>query len=163
MLKELNTQKRVLIVAGESSGDLHGGNLIRAACEQNLELHFYGVGGQRMREAGCEILFPAEDLAVMGLVEVIGHLPTIRNRFKRLERQLRGDNRPDLLLLVDYPGFNLRLAKVARQVGVPVLYYIAPKVWAWKKGRIKTIGERVDRLALIFPFEPPLYADQPVQ
>lgn len=153
-------RKSVLIVAGESSGDLHGSNLIRAASEVAPDLDFYGVGGKRMREVGCEILFPAEDLAVMGLTEVIYHLPTIRNRFKRLESQLLGDAKPDLLLLIDYPGFNLRLAKVAKQVGVPVLYYIAPKVWAWKKGRIKTIGERVDQLALIFPFEPPLYADE---
>ncbi len=163
MHKSTKNMKRVLIVAGESSGDLHGGNLIHAARNQHLELDFYGVGGSRMRDAGCQILFPAEDLAVMGLLEVISHLPTIRNRFKRLEQQLRAADKPDLLLLIDYPGFNLRLAKVARDAGVPVLYYIAPKVWAWKKGRIKTIGERVDQLALIFPFEPPLYAAEKLQ
>ncbi len=163
MQKKTNTMQRVLIVAGESSGDLHGGNLIKAARDLHLPLEFYGVGGCRMRDAGCEILFPAEDLAVMGLTEVLGHLPTIYNRFKRLERQLRAADKPDLLLLIDYPGFNLKLAKVARAVGVPVLYYIAPKVWAWKKGRIKTIGERVDRLALIFPFEPVLYAAEKLQ
>jgi lipid-A-disaccharide synthase len=163
MQKVTDIPKRVLIVAGESSGDLHGGNLIKAAKELHPGLDFYGVGGSRMRAAGCEILFPAEDLAVMGLLEVISHLPTIRNRFKRLESQLRGPEKPDLLLLIDYPGFNLRLAKVARDSGVPVLYYIAPKVWAWKKGRIKTIGERVDCLALIFPFEPPLYAAEDLQ
>ena len=155
--------KKVLIVAGESSGDLHGGNLIKAAKDSHLPLEFYGVGGRRMRDAGCEILFPAEDLAVMGLTEVLGHLPTIYNRFKRLERQLTAAAKPDLLLLIDYPGFNLKLAKVAKAAGVPVLYYIAPKVWAWKKGRIKTIGERVDQLALIFPFEPPLYAAEKLQ
>ncbi len=163
MQKTSNTPQRVLIVAGESSGDLHGGNLIKAAKDLHLPLEFYGVGGCRMRDAGCEILFPAEDLAVMGLTEVLGHLPTIYNRFKRLERQLKGAGKPDLLLLIDYPGFNLKLAKVARDAGVPVLYYIAPKVWAWKKGRIKTIGERVDQLALIFPFEPPLYAAEDLQ
>lgn len=155
--------KRVLIVAGEASGDLHGGNLLKAAAEQAPQLSFYGVGGARMRAAGCEILFPSEDLAVMGLTEVLTHLPTIRDRFKRLEQLLRGTQKPDLLLLIDYPGFNLRLAKVAKEVGVPVLFYIGPKVWAWKKGRIRTIGQRVDRLALIFPFEPPLYAAEPVK
>ncbi len=160
MATDSKKYKRVLIVAGESSGDLHGGNLIRAAHNLQLKVDFYGVGGKRMTDAGCQILFPAEDLAVMGLLEVVAHLPTIRNRFKRLEQQLQGGNKPDLLLLIDYPGFNLRLAKVARDQGVPVLYYIAPKVWAWKKGRIKTIGERVDQLALIFPFEPPLYAGE---
>ncbi len=163
MQQTTNISKRVLIVAGESSGDLHGGNLISAARELNLPLEFFGVGGSRMRAAGCEILFPVEDLAVMGLTEVICHLPRIHNRFKRLERQLKSAGKPDLLLLIDYPGFNLKLAKVAKDAGVPVVYYIAPKVWAWKKGRIKTLGERVDRLALIFPFEPPLYADEDLQ
>jgi len=159
-MSETSKPKRVLIVAGESSGDLHGGNLLKAVKDLKLQLEFYGVGGNRMRDAGCEILFPAEDLAVMGLSEVIGHLPTIYNRFKLLKRELTAVVKPDLLLLIDYPGFNLKLAKVAKAVGVPVLYYIAPKVWAWKKGRIKTIGQRVDQLALIFPFEPPLYAGE---
>ncbi len=163
MQKVAAAKKRVLIVAGESSGDLHGGNLIKAAKGLQLDLDFYGVGGSRMSGAGCEILFPSEDLAVMGLTEVLCHLPTIYNRFKRLERQLKADTKPDLLLLIDYPGFNLKLAKVAKDAGVPVLYYIVPKVWAWKKGRIKTIGERVDRLALIFPFEPLLYAAEDSQ
>lgn len=155
--------KRIMIVAGEASGDLHGGNLLRAAADHSPGLTFYGVGGARMRAAGCELLFPAEDLAVMGLSEVIGHLPTIFRRFQQLKAELAGPQPPDLLLLIDYPGFNLKLATRAHQLGIPVLYYIAPKVWAWKKGRIKTIGQVVDRLAVIFPFEPPLYASEPVR
>lgn len=149
--------RRALIVAGESSGDLHGGNLIRAAAEHDPQLQFFGVGGERMRAAGCRIIFPAEELSVMGLVEVVAQLPSLIARFRQLKAVLEGAERPDLLVLIDFPDFNLRLAKVAKRVGVPVLYYISPKVWAWRRGRAKTIAERVDRLALIFPFEPQLY------
>ncbi|MCF6237326.1 MAG: lipid-A-disaccharide synthase, partial [Candidatus Marinimicrobia bacterium] len=149
-----------LIVAGESSGDLHGGNLIHAASVVAPGLDFYGVGGTRMREAGCEILFPAEDLAVMGLTEVIYHLPTIHNRFKRLESQLLGDIKPDLLLLIDYPGFNLRLGMKLKALGVPVYYYISPQVWAWKKGRVKTMRQFIRRIFVIFPFEEDFYIKQ---
>jgi len=111
-----------------------------------------------MRKAGCRILFPSEELSVMGLVEVAVQLPRIMRRFRQLKRVLHGANKPDLLILIDFPDFNLRLAKEAKKAGVPVLYYISPKVWAWRKGRIKTISERVDRLALIFPFEPALFS-----
>jgi len=149
---------RVLVVAGEASGDLHGANLIRAAREHAPGLSFFGVGGRQMARAGCDILVSADDLAVMGLVEVAGRLPVIRKAFRRLSRILQGDNRPDLLLLIDYPGFNLRLARVAHAAGVPVLYYICPKVWAWGRRRIRLLAERVDRLACIFPFEPGLFA-----
>jgi lipid-A-disaccharide synthase len=150
-------QRRALIVTGEASGDLHGANLIRAARDVDPGLSFFGIGGRKMRAAGCDIVFPAEELAVMGLVEVVGRLPVIRRAFRLLQGLLRGPQRPDLVILIDYPGFNLRFAKVAKRAGIPVLYYIAPKVWAWKKGRVKTIAARVDKLAVIFPFEPPLY------
>ena len=149
--------RRVLVVTGEASGDLHGANLIRAARDVDPGLSFFGIGGSRMRAAGCEIIFPAEDLAVMGLVEVLGRLPTIRRAFRRLKGALQGEQRPDLVILIDYPGFNLRFAREAKRAGIPVLYYIGPKVWAWKRGRVRTIAARVDKLALIFPFEPVLY------
>ena len=149
--------RRVMIVAGESSGDLHGSNLLRAAAELDSQLRFFGVGGERMRAAGCRIVFPSDELSVMGLVEVFGQLPRLLARFRQLKAILLGEQRPDLLVLIDFPDFNLRLAKVAKQVGVPVLYYISPKVWAWRSGRARIIAERVDRLALIFPFEPAIY------
>jgi len=149
--------RRVMIVAGESSGDLHGSNLLRAAAELDPQLRFFGVGGERMRAAGCRIVFPSDELSVMGLVEVFGQLPRLLARFRQLKAILLGEQRPDLLVLIDFPDFNLRLAKVAKQVGVPVLYYISPKVWAWRSGRARIIAERVDRLALIFPFEPAIY------
>ncbi|HEY5673718.1 MAG TPA: lipid-A-disaccharide synthase [Malonomonas sp.] len=158
-----NKNRQVMIVAGESSGDLHGSNLLKAAAELDPQLQFFGVGGERMRTAGCRIVFPSDDLSVMGLVEVFGQLPRLLARFRQLKALLLGDQRPDLLVLIDFPDFNLRLAKVAKRAGVPVLYYISPKVWAWRSGRAKTIAERVDRLALIFPFEPEIYTRFGVQ
>ena len=158
MNKENTRQhSKVMIIAGEASGDLHGSHLINAATESYPELSFYGVGGAKMEEAGCRILFPSDELSVMGLVEVFRQLPVIFRRFRQLKRVINDDERPDLLVLIDFPDFNLRLAKVAKAAGVPVLYYISPKVWAWRSGRARVIAERVDRLALIFPFEPQIY------
>lgn len=155
--------KRVLIVTGEASGDLHGANLIHAARELAPDLDFFGVGGPRMAEAGCEILVPGEEIAVMGLVEVLGHLPVIRRAFHKLSAVLTGPERPAALVLIDFPEFNLRLAKVAKQAGIPVLYYVSPQVWAWRRGRVKKIAAVVDRLAAIFPFEPEFYQGLPIQ
>lgn len=155
--------KRILIVTGEASGDLHGANLIRAAVAAEPSLYFFGVGGPRMADAGCEILVAGEEIAVMGLVEVLGHFPAIRRAFYRLKTILNGPERPDALVLIDFPEFNLRLAKVAKQSGVPVLYYVSPQVWAWRRGRVKKIAAVVDRLAAIFPFEPALYEGLPIR
>lgn len=152
-------EHNVMIVAGESSGDLHGSNLIKAAAGNHPALRFFGVGGQRMVDAGCRILFPSEELSVMGVVEVFKQLPRIYRRFRQLKKVLAGPEKPKLLVLIDFPDFNLRLAKVAKKNGVPVLYYISPKVWAWRSGRARIIAERVDRIALIFPFETEIYRD----
>jgi len=155
--------RRALIVTGEASGDLHGANLIKAAREIDPGLTFFGVGGRLMAAAGCEILIPGEELAVMGLVEVVGHFPTIYRAFSRLKGILQGERRPDVLILIDFPDFNLRLAKVATKAGVPVLYYVSPQVWAWRRGRVKKIARIVDRLAAIFPFEPDFYRGHDIQ
>ena len=149
--------KRIMIVTGEASGDLHGANLIKAVKALSADTRFFGVGGQKMAAAGCEILIPGEELAVMGIVEVIGHFPVIWRSFQRLKRELNGSLKPDALVLIDFPDFNLRLARQAKKAGVPVLYYVSPQVWAWRKGRVKSIAEVVDSLAAIFPFEPVLY------
>ena len=149
---------RVMVVAGEASGDLHGSHLIQAAAEYHPELSFFGVGGDKMSAAGCRILFPSDELSVMGVVEVVRQLPKIFCRFRQLKKILLGIAPPELLVLIDFPDFNLRLAKIAKAAGVPVLYYISPKVWAWRSGRAKVIAERVDRMALIFPFEEKIYA-----
>ena len=154
---------KVLIVTGEASGDLHGSNLIRAVREMQPPLRFFGIGGPRMAEAGCEILVPGEEISVMGLIEVLGHLPVIRRAFNRLKAILNGPDKPAALVLIDFPDFNLRLAKVAKAAGVPVLYYVSPQVWAWRRGRVKKIAAVVDRLAAIFPFEPELYQGLPIQ
>ena len=148
---------RILIVAGEASGDLHGANLIGAANRLEIDCEFFGVGGSRMTEAGCEVIIPSDTLSVMGLVEVVKHFPVIYRVFRRLKRILFSPERPDLLVLIDSPDFNLRLAKQAQRAGVPVLYYISPQVWAWRRGRVKGIAKVVDRLAVIFPFEPAYY------
>ena len=105
--------RRALIVAGESSGDLHGSNLLRAATEIDPQLQFFGVGGDRMRAAGCKIVFGSDELSVMGLFEVFGQLPRLLARYRQLKAIILGDERPDLLVLIDFPDFNLRLAKVA--------------------------------------------------
>lgn len=146
-----------MIVTGEASGDLHGAKLIHACRKISPDISFYGVGGQRMAAAGCEILIPSEKLAVMGIVEVLGHFPVIYRAFQRLKKHLQGAQRPEALVLIDFPEFNLRLARQAKRARVPVLYYVSPQVWAWRRGRVGKIAQVVDRLAAIFPFEPELY------
>ena len=150
------TRRSIMVVAGEASGDIYGAELVREAHLLNPGLHFFGIGGSRMREAGVATLVDSADMAVMGMVEVLKHFEVISSAFFKLKRILRNDP-PELLILIDYPGFNLRLAKVAKKAGVNVLYYISPKVWAWKAGRIRTIAATVSQMAVIFPFEVPLY------
>ncbi len=147
---------RVMIVAGEASGDIYGADLVQKALQLDPALDFFGIGGVRMRESGVATLVDSSDMAVMGLVEVIKHFNVISSAFCKLKNILLKDP-PELLILIDYPGFNLRLAKVAKKAGVKVLYYISPKVWAWKAGRIKAIAASVNRMAVIFPFEVPIY------
>jgi lipid-A-disaccharide synthase len=153
----VKTSKRIMIVTGEASGDLHGAKLISAINALLPDVSFFGVGGQKMAAEGCEILIPGEELAVMGIVEIAGHFPVIWRAFQQLKRKLNGDEKPDALVLIDFPEFNLRLAKQAEKAGVPVLYYVSPQVWAWRRGRVKKIAAVVDSLAAILPFEPAFY------
>lgn len=147
---------RVMIVAGEASGDIYGAGLIRAVAAEIPEITFFGIGGPRMREAGCETLVDSADMAVVGLVEVLKHFDVIAAAFLKLKKILLNDP-PELLILIDYPGFNLRLAKVAKRAGVKVLYYISPQIWAWRQGRVHKIKRLVDRMTVILPFEVPFY------
>jgi len=148
--------KHVLMVAGEASGELHGANLVRAMKGLNPNIAVAGIGGRRMEEAGVEILIPCSDMAVVGITEVFSRLTTIIRAHLTL-RSLLKKSPPDLLILIDYPDFNINLARTARRCGVPVLYYISPQVWAWRRGRVRKIARRVDRMAVILPFEKEFY------
>ncbi len=153
--------KRIMIVAGEASGDLHGARLVMEALKVDPSLSFFGIGGSGMRAAGVVTLTDAAELAVVGLVEVISHFPAICRAFNQLKKIVRTDP-PDLLILIDYPDFNLRLATLAKKAGVRVLYYVSPQVWAWRVGRVKKIGRVVDRMVVVFPFEVPFYEKEGV-
>lgn len=146
----------VMIIAGEPSGDLHGANLVRCLLEIDPSLLITGLGGDLMQAQGMDLFFHIRNLSVMGVTEVIAQFRVINRAFRRFRQRVK-ITRPDLVILIDYPGFNLRAAAFARRSGVPVLYYITPKVWAWKRSRLKTIQKVVDHAALIFPFEVPLF------
>jgi lipid-A-disaccharide synthase len=141
-----------LIVAGEASAELHGSNLVRAMKDLDCRLAFWGVGGRMMEEAGVKILVPSADLAVVGLTEVFSRWRTIFKAYFQLKAILKHRS-PDLLILIDFPDFNIPLARQAKRFNVPVLYYISPQVWAWRSGRMRKLARRVDRMAVILPFE----------
>ncbi|OIP44363.1 MAG: lipid-A-disaccharide synthase [Desulfobacterales bacterium CG2_30_60_27] len=143
---------QMMIVAGEASGDLHAASLVAAMKARQPGLSFSGVGGPAMAGQGVELIFDAGRIAVVGLTEVVGHLGDIRQAMRLLEEELTR-RRPALLILIDFPDFNLILAKKAKRLGVPVFYYITPQVWAWRSGRVRTIGRLADRVAVILPFE----------
>ncbi len=143
---------RLAIVAGEPSGDAHGGNLVRAFGGLAPEARWFGAGGPGLSAAGAEILVPMEKLAVVGISEVLTHLPDLWREMGKLKAALR-ERRPDALVLVDFPDFNFRLAKFAKGLGIPVAYYITPQVWAWRQSRTEFLKRFVDRALVIFPFE----------
>jgi lipid-A-disaccharide synthase len=147
--------RRVLIVAGEASGDRHAAGLMREAARLDPGLTFVGIGGAEMRAAGLHAIFDAESIAVVGFLEVVSHLPRLRRAFNLCLDVLKEG--VDAVVLVDYPGFNLRLAARAHAMGARVLYFISPQVWAWKPGRIESIARDVDRMLVVFPFEVDLY------
>lgn len=148
--------KKILIAAGEASGDLHASHLVKAMLELEPGLHCYGMGGEKLKEAEAHIIFDISKLSVMGITEVVSHLGHLYHVFKWFEKSLKND-RPDLVILIDYPDFNLRLAKAAKKHNIPVLYYISPQIWAWRASRIKKMGKLVDKMIVVFPFELPLY------
>ena len=150
-----------MIVTGEASGDLHGAHLVAAMRELDPELSVCGMGGIELRRQGVEILYDAAAMAVVGLVEVLAHLKDIRAARQILEQELRA-HPPNLLILIDYPDFNLLLARKAKKMGIPIFYYISPQVWAWRSGRVKQIGSLVDTMAVILPFEQEFYQQRGV-
>jgi len=147
---------RVLILAGEASGDHHGARVVEALRGWRPDLEFVGMGGPELTRLGVETWAGLDRLAVMGFVEVVKHLGFFRALERRVVAALES-GRIDLVLAVDYPGFNLRIARKAREIGVPVLFYIAPQVWAWKAHRARQLAEDADRIAVILPFEPPIF------
>jgi lipid-A-disaccharide synthase len=148
--------KKIMIMSGEASGDLHGANLAREISKLDPSLVLYGVGSKRMRESGVRMLADASEISVVGITAVLTHIGAIYRVYAKLKRFLH-DEKPDLLILIDFPDFNILLGKAARKLGIPVLYYISPQVWVWRKGRIKTIARLVKAMIVVFPFEVPLY------
>ncbi|MFA5100898.1 MAG: lipid-A-disaccharide synthase [Candidatus Omnitrophota bacterium] len=152
----MEKNKTVLIVAGEASGDQHAAGLVREIKCRKSSITFWGLGGARLKNEGVDVRADLVSLAVIGFSEVLKHLKMIRAVYKQLLCDIDRE-RPDLAILVDYPGFNLHLAKDLKKRGIPVIYYISPQIWAWGKGRIKTIKETVSRMIVLFPFEETLY------
>ena len=147
---------RIFLVAGESSGDLHGAHLGHELKTLSPDLELIGFGGAQMRAAGVEILEDPTRIAVIGLVEVLRHLSDFKKLFRRAV-QILEKRRPDLVVLIDYPGFNLALAREVKRRGIRLVYYISPQIWAWDPGRVRTIKRLVDRMLVLFPFEEELY------
>src|SRR5271170_4321860 len=176
---------QVLISAGEASGDMYGAQLIEAllrrasisacvvtgrgpvpagqspATTRASQLEFFGAGGERMRAAGCEIIVDAKDLAVVGITEILSHLPKIFELYKKLIRAA-DEKRPAIAIVIDSPAFNWRVARQMRRRGIPVAYYVCPQFWAWRQGRVKLLRKYVDKALVIFPFEEKFYRDRGV-
>lgn len=154
-----NEKKHITIVSGEASGDLHAASLVRNLRAQYPEIQFdiTGIGGKHLQQEGVNILNFLAETGVTGATEVLRHAFTLRRAYKIIQNHLQ-NHPPDLLILVDYPGFNLRLAKFAKaKLGLRILYYISPQIWAWKAGRIETIRKHIDHMAAILPFEKKIY------
>lgn len=147
---------RVMIIAGEASGDLHGAGVVRELKKLHPSVEVFGVGGDAMRKEGMELIYHIREVSFMGFIEVLKHLPFIKVMAHTLEQVLKF-KKPDVLVLIDYPGFNLRFAQKAKRYGIRILYYISPQVWAWHRSRINTIRKVVDQMLVIFPFEVELY------
>ncbi|NLA41668.1 MAG: lipid-A-disaccharide synthase [Smithella sp.] len=149
---------RVMIIAGEASGDLHGALLVREMLAVNPSLQFFGIGGNRMREAGVKLLAHAADIAVVGVSEVFSKAAALIRVIAKMRKSL-DRLKPDLVILIDFPDFNLNIAaRAARKRGIRIFYYISPQVWAWREGRVRQIKKRVDEMAVILPFEVDFYA-----
>ncbi|MFB0566759.1 MAG: lipid-A-disaccharide synthase [Candidatus Aminicenantaceae bacterium] len=146
----------ILIIAGENSGEKYGASLVHQFKKINSSFTFFGIGGKHMASQGVDIIFPMEELAVIGGVEIISHLPRIKAIFSRMEKEI-AERKPAASVLIDSPDFNLRLAKRLKKLSIPVLYYISPTIWAWRKGRLKTIKKTIEKMLIIFPFEEKIY------
>jgi lipid-A-disaccharide synthase len=160
-LGDYNIPVRILISAGEASGEMYGAQLIQALRRQDPSLDFFGVGGERMRAAGCDTVVDTKDLAVVGISEILSHLPKIYGLFHHLIAEA-DRRRPDLAIVIDSPAFNWRVARQMKKRGIPVVYYVCPQFWAWRQGRVKLLRKYVDKALVIFPFEEQFYRDRGV-
>ena len=155
------TRKNIVIIAGETSGDFHGAHLVRAIRKKDSNIDFCGIGGERLRSEGVELLMDAHEISVVGITEVFAKLPKVFSGISEIKKTYK-TLRPDLIILIDFPDFNLHIAKLAKKQGVPVLYYISPQIWAWRSGRIKKIRQYVNQMAVILPFEEDYYRQRNV-
>jgi lipid-A-disaccharide synthase len=176
-LPRYNAAVQILISAGEASGEMYGAQLMEAlrraaelrsagrtgasAPTQALQLEFFGAGGERMRAAGCEIVVDAKELAVVGITEILSHLPKILGLYRKLIHAA-DEKRPALAVVIDAPAFNWRVARQMRRRGIPVVYYVCPQFWAWRQGRVKLLRKYVNKALVIFPFEEKFYCDHGV-
>ena len=151
-----------MMVAGEASADLHGSRVVEALMRLDPEIRVYGMGSEHMRRAGAQLLIDSSRLAVVGITEVLGRMRALVQAYRSLKHFIK-ENKLILLILIDFPDFNLSLARVASRAGVPVLYYISPQVWAWRSGRVRKIVRRINKMAVIFPFEVPIYQEAGLQ
>ena len=147
---------KLMMVAGEVSGDVHGEGLIRCLRQNHANADFFGIGGKKMHREGFRPYFMLDTLQVHGLMELAGHLPRLYKTLRRMRAALDEES-PDALILIDYPGFNLKLAAYANKKGIPVIFFNSPQIWAWRKGRLNTIKRVVDKMIVLFPFEEKIY------
>ncbi len=156
MLRAVHIMKQILIIAGEASGDIYGADLARHLLKTMPDLKISGIGGKRMRDAGVDILCDMSDISVVGFSEILPRLRAIKNAFNIVSGIIKSGG-ADLVVLIDYPGFNIRLAGAAKKAGVPSVYYISPQVWAWRKGRIRLLADRIKKMIVVLPFEEEIY------
>ena len=156
-----NCNVRILISAGEASGEMYGAQLIDALHRLAPSTEFFGVGGEKMRAAGCDTVVDARDLAVVGITEILGHLPKILRLYKHLIREA-DRHQPDLAVVIDSPAFNWRVARQMKLRRIPTIYYVAPQFWAWRQGRVRLLRDYIDKALVIFPFEEKFYRDRGV-
>lgn len=152
---------QIFLSAGEASGERYGAMLIEAVRALRPDAEFFGLGGAAMEAAGCERVVRTEDIAIMGITEVLRHMPRIYKEYRRLVHSIRA-RKPDVAVLIDFPDVNFRLAKELKKSGIPVLYFVSPQLWAWKQYRVRWVRERVSKMLVIFPFEEKYYRDRGV-
>jgi len=154
--------KQILLIAGEVSGDHHGAALVKELKKLDPEYSFFGIGGDGLKSEGMDILFHIEEMAFLGIGEIIRHLPFIKRVKESLIKKAKNE-KPVCAVLIDYPGFNMRMAKALKQLQIPVLYYISPQLWAWGKGRLKNVQKYIDKMLVLFPFEKKFYKDHDIE